>query len=380
MRASDSRRVRLVRLLAAAVCAPFVATGCGWEGVNSLPLPGAPGRGPGAVVFHVEMANVGTIESNSPVLMDDVVIGSVGAMEVDGWHARVDVSVEPGIVVPANVEATIGQTSLLGSSHLALNLPVDAVPAGELESGSTIPLSKTSTYPSTEKTLSALSVVVNGGGLGQIGDIIESVNTAFEGRQDDYRELITRLDAFVGTLDRQRDGIVVVMRDLDRLAGTFAQQNTVVTDALEKFPPALEVLSREQPNLTAALDRLRVFSDTATGVVTDVQDDLVTNLRNLEPTLRALADVGPDINKALAYATVYPYGQSVIDRAVKGDYVNLFATVDLTVPRLQREILLGTPWGDPNAAIQAAVGDPGYATQTKDPLGVGVTPQGNGGR
>lgn len=370
----------LPALLATGSAVAVLVTGCGWQGLNSLPLPGAPGRGAGSTVYLVELANVGTLESNSPVMIDDVVVGSVGPMTVDGWHAEVEISVQEGVTVPGNAVATVGQTSLLGSSHLALNPPVGTAPAGRLEPGATIPLTMSSTYPSTERTLGALSVVVNGGGLGQIGDIITNVNTAFDGRQDDYRELISRLDTFVGTLDEQRAGIVVVMQELNRLAGTFAAQSETVTSALAALPPALEVLSREQPNLMAALDRLRIFSDTATGVVTEVQDDLVANLQNLEPTLRALADVGPGIDKALAYTTVYPYGQKVIDRAVRGDYVNLHATVDLTVPRLQREILMGTPWGDPNAAIQAAVGDPGYAVPTLDPLGAPLAPPQGGAR
>ncbi|HST05651.1 MAG TPA: hypothetical protein VLQ48_13070, partial [Chloroflexia bacterium] len=36
------------------------------------------GRGPDAAVYHVEVPNVATLESNSPVLIDDVVIGSIG--------------------------------------------------------------------------------------------------------------------------------------------------------------------------------------------------------------------------------------------------------------------------------------------------------------
>jgi len=39
-------------------------------------------------------------------------------------------------------------------------------------------LNRSSTYPSTEQTLSALSVVVNGGGVGQIGDIVREFNAA----------------------------------------------------------------------------------------------------------------------------------------------------------------------------------------------------------
>ena len=32
-----------------------------FQGINSLPLPGAVGRGPGASIYHVEIANVGTL-------------------------------------------------------------------------------------------------------------------------------------------------------------------------------------------------------------------------------------------------------------------------------------------------------------------------------
>jgi ABC-type transporter Mla subunit MlaD len=40
------------------------------------PLPGV-GRRPDATTYHVEIANVVTLESNSPVMIDDVVVGSV---------------------------------------------------------------------------------------------------------------------------------------------------------------------------------------------------------------------------------------------------------------------------------------------------------------
>lgn len=370
-RTSAVRRRRAVTL-ASTACLALTVTGCTWDGVNSLPLPGTPGRGEGSYTFTVEMADVGALESNSPVMIDDVVVGSVGRMVVDGWHADIEVSVERDVTVPANVVATIGQTSLLGSSHLALNPPAGFPPEGRLVPGATIGLDRSSTYPSTERTLAAAAVVLNRGGLGQIGDIVTNLNDALGGREDAVRDLLTRLDTFVGTLDTQRADIVETIDGLNRLAGTVSGQRDVVADVLDRLPAALEVLLQERPAFTTALDRLRTFSDTATAVVTDTRQDLVTNLEHLEPTLRALADVGTDLDKALAYATVYPYGQSVIDRAVRGDYLNLFATVDLTVPRLQRELLLGTPWGDPNAVVQAAVGDPGYAQPTRDPLGAGV--------
>src|ERR1700738_5475153 len=107
-----------------AACIAVAATVCAFQCLNSLPLPGAVGRGSNAKIYHVEVANVGTLESNSPVMINDVVVGSVGKMTVQGWHANVEVSLRPDVVVPANAVAGGGRTSLLGSLHLQLNPPL----------------------------------------------------------------------------------------------------------------------------------------------------------------------------------------------------------------------------------------------------------------
>lgn len=373
------------RVFVIGCCVVLTATGCAFHGLNSLPLPGAVGRGPGANIYHVELPNVGTMESNSPVMINDVVVGSVGTMRVaknphaPGWHADVEISVEPGVVIPDNVEATVGQTSLLGSMHVELNTPLgpDGKPkpaSGHLKPGDTIPLKRSSAYPSTEQTLSSLAAVVNGGGLGQIGEIIHNFSAALSGREGAVRDLLTRLDTFVGTLDQQRDNIVDSIRALNRLSGTFADQRDVLAEALRKVPPALDVLIKERPRFTAALDKLRIFSNTATKLVNDSQADLVKNLKNLEPTIRALADVGPELGTALAAAFVFPFTQNFVDRAVRGDYFNLHVDLDLSIPRLKRGLLLGTHWGQLDQPLVPLPGDPYYLQYTHDPLHDPVRP------
>lgn len=362
------------RLAVAALAAALSLSGCGFGGLNSLPLPGAVGRGPSAATYHVEIANVSTLEPNSPVLLGDVVVGSVNSMRVRDWHADVEISVKPEVSIPANAVATVGQTSLLGSMHLALNPPVGQQPRGRLQPGATLGLNKSSTYPSTEQTLSALSVVINGGGVGQLGDIVAELNGAFNGRETEIRDLLTRLNDFVGVLATQRDSINATVDSLNRLAGTFAGQRDVLSRALNRIPPALDVLVAERPKLTAALNRLGNLSSLATGLVNDTQADLVRNLRNLEPTLRSLADVGPDLDKALAYFTAFPYGQATIDRAIRGDYLNQYIIFDFTVPRLKKTLFLGTRWGQEGAKLVPAPGDPWYATYTYDPLNAPFSP------
>jgi virulence factor Mce-like protein len=355
-------------------CVLLGSTGCAFQGLNSLPLPGTVGRGKGATVYHVEIANVGTLEANSPVMLNDVVVGSVDGMTFRDWRADVTISVKPNVVVPANTVASVGQTSLLGSMHLELNPPVGQTSNGRLQPGATIPLSRTSVYPSTEQTLSSLSVVLNGGGLGQIGDIVHNFSAAMSGHQDQIRDLLTRFDDFVGTLNAQRDNLVGLVQDMNRLTETFAGQRDVITQALHKIPPALDVLTRERPRITAALEKLGTFSDTATGLVRETQADLVRDLQNLEPALKALADVGPDLDTALAFATTYPYTQNFIDRGIRGDYMNLYLVADLTLPRLKRTMLLGTRWGQPGAKLVPAPGEPGYLNYTLDSSGPNLVP------
>ena len=365
--------------IAVGICAMLTLTGCAFSGLNSLPLPGTVGHGPGSATYRVQFKNIGTLESNSPVLINDVVVGSVGAMTFSNWDIDVELAVAPDVVIPANAVATVGQTSLLGSMHVALGPPLGEAPVGRLRPGTTIGTDKTSTFPSTESTLSSLSAVVNGGGLGQLGDVVHNVTAALSGRETEIRDLLTRLDNFVGALDRQRENIIASIGALNRLAGTLANQNDVIARALTKIPPAVDVLIRERPRITTALDKLRVFSDTATGLVNDTQADLVTNLRNLEPTLRALADVGPGLDSGLAFASVFPFGQNLIDRGLKGDYMNFFGQIDLTVPRLKRSLLLGTRWGDEKAALVPAPGDPYFLRDIRDPQGRPLAPPPPGG-
>jgi virulence factor Mce-like protein len=306
-------------------------------------------------------------------MVGDVIVGTVRRMVVDNWRANVEISVRPDVTIPANAVAAVGQTSLLGSMHLALNPPVGEPPTGRLRPGATIPISKSSTYPSTEQTLSSLSVVVNGGGLTQIGDIVRNFTAALDGRQVQIRDLLTRMNTVMTLLDTQHDNIIASISSVNRLAETFAGQRDILTAALNRIPVALDVLNKQRPQLTTALEKLGYFSATATQLLHDSHADIVRNLKNLEPTVRALADVGPDLATALAYLPTYPYTQEFIDRGIRGDFMNQFIVFDFTIPRLKNGLLLGTRWGEPGASLVPAPGDPWYSTYTRDPLKAPVT-------
>ena len=125
----DRRRCR-VAVAMVVMLLTTVLSGCGWRGLNSLPLPGTQGRGPGSFTIQAQMPDVNNIQENSRVRVGEVNVGTVTKIERQGWHALLTLKLNGDVNLPANSTVTIGQTSLLGSLHIELAPPTDVPPTG----------------------------------------------------------------------------------------------------------------------------------------------------------------------------------------------------------------------------------------------------------
>ena len=318
--------------------------GCGWRGLNSMPLPGTAGHGPGSFTIQAQLPDVGSLEQNSRVQVGDVTVGNVTKIERQGWHALLTISLDGDVDLPANAAATIGQTSLLGSLHIELAPPTDVPPEGKLTNGSLISLSSAGRYPSTEQTLGAISLLLNGGGIGQIQDITTALSTALAGREDDLRSLIHQLDTFTSQVNDQTGDIIAAADSFNNMVGQFADQKPVLDKALKTIPDALEVLKDQRQNLADALDQLGKFSALAADSANQTKDRLVKELTDLGPVLESLANAGPALTRSLSLFATYPFPKETISKWARGDYANLTAIIDLTLSRLDASFFTGTRW------------------------------------
>lgn len=319
-----------------------VAGGCGWSGLSSLPLPGTEGRGSDSFMIQAQMPDVDTLQPNARVRVADVTVGTVTNIERQGWHALLTMRLNGDVHLPANTTAKLGQTSVLGSLHVELTPPQEAPASEELHDGSLIPLQRAGAYPSTEQTLAALSMVLNGGGVGQVQDITEAFSTAFRGREQDLRSLIGQLDTFAGNLNDQTTDIIAAAESLNGLVGKFAEQQPVLDRALVTIPDALGVLNDERDNITAAADSLSKFSALTADTVNQTKANIVKELRDMGPVLQSLGDAGPSLTRWLSLISTWPYPNENVDGVQRGDYANLSMIVDLTLSRLDAALLTGT--------------------------------------
>lgn len=325
------------------VAMALLLTGCSdWRGLNSLPMPGTAGGGPGSFTISAELPDVNNVQENSRVRVGDVNVGTVTKIERQDWHAVLTMTLDGNVVLPANVTATVGQTSLLGSLHIELAPPTTEAPEGRLHDGSVIQLSSGGAYPSTEQTLAAVSLLLNGGGIGQIQDITTALSTAFAGRENDLRSLITEVDRFIANTDRQTADIISATESLNTLVSDLAEQDPVVDRALDTIPEALSVLRDERDTLAEALDQLGKFSALAADSSNQTKEALVAQLKDLAPVVKSLADSGPALTRSLSFFSVYPFAQETLDKWFRGDYANLTAVIDLTLSRIDSSFFTGT--------------------------------------
>jgi phospholipid/cholesterol/gamma-HCH transport system substrate-binding protein len=322
------RPPRKAGAVAWAAVGTLLLSGCEFNGWYDVPLPGGAAADGHAYHVTVEFRDVLDLVPQSAVKVNNVTVGAVEKVELQGWHARVRLRVADSVKLPANAVAELRQTSMLGEKYVALSRPLEGTPAGRLRDGDVIPLARSGRNPEIEEVLSALSALLNGGGVAQLKTITTELNKALEGRENRVKSLLKELDTFIGGLDDQRQDIVRALKAVDRLAKRLSKEKTTIAEAVDTMPPALKVLADQRRDLTRMLTALSKLGKTGTKVINASHDDTVANLRQLRPILRQLNKAGSDLPNSLELLTTYPFPRNVVD-AIKGDYVNLHVTADL---------------------------------------------------
>jgi phospholipid/cholesterol/gamma-HCH transport system substrate-binding protein len=315
-------------------------SGCQFTGFGSLALPLTKGTGSGTYTITAEMSDVTNLPPNSEVMVNDVTVGTVTAIKFSDWHADLTISLPDSVKLPANATATIGQKSLLGAEYVALAPPTGRTkPQGTLTAGDVIPLSRTSAYPTTENVLAAMSTLLNGGGLNQLSTITRELNSALAGNEGQYRELLTNLSVFTGTLNTQKTQIIATMSSVNQLAAEVKSQDQELTSAIDGIPSGLTVLDNDEGDLDQALSAVSRLSTVADQVINESGGDLEANLKALQPALQQLADSSTNLVQGLDVTATFPWPTGAAIHSTRGDYDNVYIILDLTPQTLYKDWL-----------------------------------------
>src|SRR5580693_1577928 len=338
-------------LLVAAV----VLSSCGWRGISNVPIPGGPGSGAGSYTLYVQVPDTLAINGNSKVMVADVVVGSIKAIQLKNWVATLTLGLDKSVKLPKNATAKIGQTSLLGSQHVELAGPPNPSPE-LLENGDTIPLNNSSAYPTTEQTLASLALILRGGGIPNLEVLQNEVYNILNGRADQIHAFLGKLDTFTARLDEQRDDITRAIDSTNRLLAYVASRPDVLDRVLTEFPPLIKHFADKQNLLINAVDAIGRLSQVADQYLSASRGDLHQDLLSLQCPLRELGRASQYLIRALKLILVQPFDLDAVPKSFRGDYFNLSLTLDLTLSAVDNAMLTGTGFSGALRALEQSYG------------------------
>jgi len=284
--------------------------------------------------------------------------------------------------LPDNAVAPIQQTSLLGEKFVQLAAPASDASPNPLQSGDIIPIAHTGQNPEVEQVLGALSLLLNGGGVGQLQTITRELDRTLHGREGQARSVLHRVQTFAGQLDRHRQDIVRALQALGRLSRSLHGQRSTIDATLDELPGAVRSINSQRHDLVRMLRALSHLSGVGVHVIRLSKASTIDTLRQLSPVLSRLQASGDDFVKGVNVALTYPFVDDVVGRDPQvarnlqmGDYTNLDITLDLSLddqgslPSLPTELptsLPTLPTSLPTSEITKILGDVAQCLRSGD--------------
>jgi phospholipid/cholesterol/gamma-HCH transport system substrate-binding protein len=356
---SAARVLRLARRRAWQVLALLVAalmlSSCGWRGISNVEIPGGPGTGSGSYTIYVQMPDTLAINGNSKVMVADVFVGTIRDIQLKNWIATLTLGMDKSVKLPKNATAKIGQTSLLGSQHIELAAPQDPSPQ-LLKDGDTIPLKNSAAYPTIERTLAGLAMILRGGSISNLEVIQNEVNNILAGRGPQIRAFLGKLDTFTAELNQQRDDITHAIDSTNRLLAYVANRSDVLDRVLTDFPPLIKHFAEKQQLLIDATNALGRLSQGADKYLSETRGPLHSNLEQLQCPLKELVRAAPYLLGTLKILGTIPFDIDTAPKLIRGDFMNSSLNLDTTLSTVDNAFLTGTGLSGVLRALEQSYG------------------------
>lgn len=313
------RRVTTILL---ALTTALALPGCGVTATD-LPLPGG-GIDGDTYRLTAVFAEALNLPTKAHVKLDGVTVGQVTDIVPRDYTARVSFVVSEAVTLPQGTAAELRQATPLGDVFVALHPPKRTKSGPTLRDGDVLGLKATSAAATVEDLLGALSALVNGGGLNQLGTIVRESNAALDGRGEEFKHLLTELTTTLSTLNRRTRDIDRILKATKSVSTTLGRRQATLDAAFSDFTPALKVLNEQTGQFSRALNALSQAANSGDNVLTRGGDDLAATLRDLEPILDGFADLKGRLRPTLRL--MLDVGQ-ILERATEGESI----TADMQV-------------------------------------------------
>lgn len=239
-----------LRRTSAVLAAVLLTAGCATNGLADLPLP-APGLGSGGYRLTVVFANALNLPERAKVKLGGADIGHVEDMAARDFTAVTTLRISGGVQLPVGTTAELRSATPLGDVFVSI-VPPRTAQAGALplRDGDTIGLDSTTAAATVESVLSSAAVLVNGGAVHNLTNIVNGMGKAAGPDGRAFGDLVAKSNRLLGTVNARSAQLDSAMTETTRLAELLEAKNHEVSDILSAAAPATETLADNTAQVT----------------------------------------------------------------------------------------------------------------------------------
>jgi phospholipid/cholesterol/gamma-HCH transport system substrate-binding protein len=230
----------------------------------------------------VRLPDSGGIFTNAEVTYRGVAVGRVGELHLVPDGVDVDLLIESGPSIPADVKAVVANRSAIGEQYVDLQPIRDGGPY--LAAGSVIPRERTAIPPAAENVLSNLDAMVRSVPADSLRTVVDELNIAFAGTGPDLQRLLDAAGEFTTTATQyvpQTTGLLRTGRTVLERQQADAQQLAAFSTGLNRIASQLKT---SDPDLRKIIDVAPAVGEQVIDILRTSGPDLGVVLANLLTT------------------------------------------------------------------------------------------------
>jgi phospholipid/cholesterol/gamma-HCH transport system substrate-binding protein len=302
----------------------LLSAGCGLS-LQSMPKIG--GLGGPTYQLHATFSNVLNLPANAPVREGSALVGQVGSITTHDFKAYLVLNIRKDVRLPVGTAAQTRFDSPLGDDYIVLQVPAQSN-GPWLTDGAVLAENQTSTAPSVEDTLAALSAVLNGGGINQLGVVISELNKTFHGNEPQIRGFLEQITTAVSSLSAHSQDIDIALTAIGNLNEQLSNGSGTITAGIDAIAPAVTVLANENNDLAQLNTNVSQLAAVANSIFSQSANSVVNDVNQLLPVLNQLSGVAQQLGPALADIASFEVNTPKI---APGNYLQVAITAGINI-------------------------------------------------
>lgn len=259
----------------------------------------------GVVVWNARSENAGyhvtayfdsavALYPQSHVIVMGARIGTVDSVELEDTRVRVEMTIDDGVPLPADVSATIEPLQIIGERNVVMfpawNPDMATTGTGRLGDGDVIPVTRTVTPVEPDEGLTAFNDLAEALDPDVVSSLVEDSAAVLEGRGSEIGASLGNLASISESFAAVDDQLVAIAESVHVLTSRLDEREDQITTLIEGFSTATEVLASERESITRLVESLVALTEEGSALLDAYGGHLPQDVANLAAFTLVLND------------------------------------------------------------------------------------------